>query len=252
MSPAAARRCAALARHLAPVIGEEVADVNHGRTLAASSVDGAKDAGSLSYERAMAAFRNPDSGAFQFQDRRKEGGLRIAYRAIEFYEFDEKLADIERSDFGTGFYELVDGRLAFKPAEREGWDRQRRWIILDRVRACMQRGGAIIGAFDVQKTGHQVLVGAVVLDGQWMGKGMDTLDVSFLFVASKLPERYLTQGGKQKDFRNAGIEDTLWSKIVAEAKARGARKLYISAAANLGGIIKLPGMTQPLAPSAYL
>merc|ERR1712217_788952 len=120
------------------------------------------------------------------------------------------------------------------------------------VRACAQRGGAILGAFDIQKSGHQVLVGAAVLDGQWIGKGMDTLDLSFLFVASKLPDHYIKEGGTQKAFQGAGIEQVLFEKISAEAKSRGARQLYISAAMHLGGLMKLPGMTQPLAPSAYM
>lgn len=210
---------------------------------------GDKDAGTLSYERATAAFSSQDSARASST---KHGGVRVVFRAIEFYEFDEKLADIDRSGSGAGIYGMVDSKLALDRTKDESWGRQRRWMIADRVRACVQRGGAIIGAFDIQPNRHQVLVGAAVLDGQWMGKGMDTLDVSFLFASSRLPDRYVEAGGTQKDFRTAGIEQTLFEKIAAEAKARGARQLYISAAAHLGALVKLPGMTQPLAPSAYM
>ena len=41
--------------------------------------------------------------------------------------------------------------------------------------AVVDNGGAIIGAFDLQPNGHQVLVGVTVLDGQWLGEAKDTL-----------------------------------------------------------------------------
>lgn len=108
----------------------------------------------------------------------------IAYRGIEFYEFEEKITDI---------------------APTPEWTDDRRVIIVDRVRECalvtsdltpwqfrrrcrpsahltiaslvlvLQRGAAMIGAFAVQPSGHQVLVGAAVLSGSPMGKGLDSL-----------------------------------------------------------------------------
>ena len=52
----------------------------------------------------------------------------------------------------------------------------RRALHTSRVRtAVVDNGGAIIGAFDLQPNGHQVLVGVTVLDGQWLAEAKDTL-----------------------------------------------------------------------------
>ena len=48
-----------------------------------------------------------------------------------------------------------------------------------------------------------------------------------------------------------GIEQVLFEKISTEAKARGARKLFISAAANLGPHLEIPGMVQGRAPPSH-
>ena len=47
------------------------------------------------------------------------------------------------------------------------------------------------------------------------------------------------------------IEATLYAKMLAEAKARGARKLYVSAASNLGAHVAIEGMTQPRAAPSH-
>ena len=43
----------------------------------------------------------------------------------------------------------------------------------------------------------------------------------------------------------------LLEKISAEAKARGARKIFVSAVANLGPHLAIPGMTQPRARPSH-
>ena len=133
------------------------------------------------------------------------------------------------------------------------WDDDRRVIICDKVREAALNGAALIGAFAVQPTGHQVLVGAAVLDGRPMGRGLDSLDLIFLTVGTSVREVYLKgdKPGTQLDLASMGIEQVLFDKISAEAKARGARKLFISRAANLGEHLDLPGMVQGRArPSA--
>ena len=52
----------------------------------------------------------------------------------------------------------------------------------------------------------------------------------FLFVSKELKPKYVEAGASQKNFRDAGIGGTLLERIAAEAEARGAKKLYISAA----------------------
>eukprot|EP01045_Picozoa_sp_COSAG04_P003382 COSAG04_NODE_137_length_23739_cov_18.665764_10_plen_102_part_00 len=96
----------------------------------------------------------------------------------------------------TGFYAVEDGDLKLheEPDELPDWDDERRYptppqphlhhvhlglrraLHTSRVRtAVVDNGGAIIGAFDLQPNGHQVLVGVTVLDGQWLGEAKDTL-----------------------------------------------------------------------------
>ena len=137
------------------------------------------------------------------------------------------------SEARTGSYFVgADGALTLDPTPDQvaDWDDERRAMHTERIRVCVEEnGGVIIGAFDLQPSGHQVLVGATVLDGTWMGAQRDTLDMYFLFASRKLKQRYVDQGGEAKDFRDAGIGGTLLEKVAAEAKARGAKNLYISA-----------------------
>ena len=118
-----------------------------------------------------------------------------------------------------------------EPDELPDWDDDRRAMHCERVKtSVLENGGAIIGAFDLQPNGHQVLVGASVLDGRWLGKNQDTLDMYFLFVSNTLKEKYISVGGTQKAFRSGGVGGELLERCMLEAKARGAAKLYISAA----------------------
>jgi hypothetical protein len=68
------------------------------------------------------------------------------------------------------------------------------------------------------------------LDGTWFGKDSDTLDMYFLFVSRTLKQQYVDAGGTQRDFRSGGVGGELFQRCCMEAKARGAKKLYISAA----------------------
>ena len=48
------------------------------------------------------------------------------------------------------------------------------------------------------------------------------------------------------------VDATLYAtKMLAEAKARGARKLYVSAASNPGAHVAIEGMTQPRAAPSH-
>ena len=60
------------------------------------------------------------------------------------------------------------------------------------------------------------MAGLACLDGRWMGAQQDTLDLYFLFTS--------------RSSRGTGIGGELFEKVAAEATARGAQKLYITAA----------------------
>jgi len=167
-------------------------------------------------------------------------------------EFEEKISDIDRSGLPAGFFGLVDGHLAMDPEpEATDWDDDRRTMIVDRVRACVQRGGSILGAFNLNPGPHQIMVGVAVLDGEPMGKGMDSMDLALLAVGTRLRDVYVERGSTQFDLVESDIEATLYAKMLAEAKARGARKLYVSAASNLGAHVAIEGMTQPRAAPSH-
>ena len=52
----------------------------------------------------------------------------------------------------------------------------------------------------------------------------------FLFSSRTLKQKYVDAGGEPTDYRDAGIGGTLIEKIMGEARARGAKNMYISSA----------------------
>ena len=52
----------------------------------------------------------------------------------------------------------------------------------------------------------------------------------FLFSSRTLKQKYVDAGGEPMDYRDAGIGGTLIEKIMGEARARGAKNMYISSA----------------------
>lgn len=78
-------------------------------------------------------------------------------------------------------------------------------ILLD----CFDRGGVFYGAFD-----GETLTAASVLDGRFMGREQDQLQLKFLHVGRR--------------YRQEGLGRTLFEKAVARARELGARRLYIS------------------------
>ena len=55
-------------------------------------------------------------------------------------------------------------------------------------------------------------------------------DRYFLFSSRTLKQKYVDAGGEPTDYRDAGIGGTLIEKIMGEARARGAKNMYISSA----------------------
>jgi GNAT superfamily N-acetyltransferase len=167
-------------------------------------------------QRVHAAFSCADSCAYRVVEQQ---GRRVIYRGIEYAEFARKVHDIDRSESRSGSYTLDGaGSLVLDRTldTISDWTDERRAMHSERVRTCVERGGIICGAFDLQPDGYQTLVGAAVLDGEWMGAAHDTLDMYFLFASRNL--------------RDAGVGGALLERVSDEARARGAKQLYISAA----------------------
>ena len=111
-----------------------------------------------------------------------EGG--IEYRVL--YDLSEiDLTGIDRSESRSGHYEYVgdigDGviKLVEEQDEMSGWDDERRTLHMENFAGCIKRGGLVVAAFDGLR-----LVGAAVLDGEWMGRNKDMLDMCVLRPAS--------------------------------------------------------------------
>jgi GNAT superfamily N-acetyltransferase len=151
----------------------------------------------------------------------------INYREISCSELGRHIRSIDRSETRRGSYKMVvDGQpspvvtaqgvltLDSTPDELPNWTDAQIASHLERIERCVANGGVIIGAFDTC-AGHEVMVGLSVLDGKWIGDEVDTLDMYFLFAT--------------REMRGRGVGRTLIEKISAEAKARSAAALYISA-----------------------
>ena len=132
-------------------------------------------------------------------------------RLLQRYEIP-LIWQIERREVIKNVYYLRDGRLALEPEhyDMQGWPpgeaEHYTPILLD----CHDRGGTFWGAFE-----NDILVGAAILEGRFIGSQQETLQLKFLHVS--------------RDYRKRGIASTLFNLAVEEAKAFGAKKLYISA-----------------------
>ena len=119
---------------------------------------------------------------------------------------------IDRREIIENIYSLDSGSLVLKPDyfELQGWPpgetEHYTPILLD----CYDRGGMFWGVFE-----NDQLVGVAILENEFIGSQKDTLQLKFLHVS--------------RDYRNCGLGSTLFKMAVEEAKARGAKKVYISA-----------------------
>ena len=123
-----------------------------------------------------------------------------------------KLAEIDRTESVDGIYYVRQGALVL---EREHWDvpdwspaeKQRRIAALQ---ADYDRGCLFFGALD-----GLVLAGMAVLDPHPLPTGVDRLNLAGLWVSHA--------------YRGQGVGRALVQLAVAEAEARGARAVYVSA-----------------------
>ena len=133
---------------------------------------------------------------------------------IRFLQRDEipLIWQIDRREIIENIYSLENGKLVLKPDyfDMQGWPpgetEHYTPILLD----CYDRGGMFWGVFENDR-----LVGVAILENEFIGLQKDTLQLKFLHVS--------------RDYRNCGLGSTLFKMAVEEAKARGAKKVYISA-----------------------
>jgi predicted N-acetyltransferase YhbS len=120
--------------------------------------------------------------------------------------------NIDRREWIDKIYRLENGTLVLHPHHFDvpGWpageSEKYTPILLD----CFDRGGWFYGAFD-----DAALIGVVVLESKSIGKRNDQLQLKFLHVS--------------RAYRKNGLGAKLFELARSTARARGAKRLYISA-----------------------
>ena len=119
---------------------------------------------------------------------------------------------IDRSEVIEAVYYLEHGTLVLKPEfyDMRGWPEGEADIYRPLLETCYDQGGWFHGLFD-----NDLLIGVAVLEGKFIGRERDQLQIKFLHVSS--------------DYRHRGLGRKLFDLSAVEARARGARRLYISA-----------------------
>lgn len=133
---------------------------------------------------------------------------------IRFLQRDEipLIWQIDRREIIENIYVLENGKLVLKPDyfNIQGWPSGETEHYTPILLDCYDRGGMFWGVFENDR-----LVGVAILENEFIGSLKDTLQLKFLHVS--------------RDYRNCGLGSTLFKMAVEEAKARGAKKVYISA-----------------------
>jgi predicted N-acetyltransferase YhbS len=119
---------------------------------------------------------------------------------------------IDRSEVINGVYHLENGALRLRPEHYDlpGWPPGEAEKYTPILEACHDRGGWLYGLFDDQR-----LIGAAVLDSDFIGKNGDQLQLKFLHIS--------------RPYRHQGWGQRLFSLAQVEAAQRGAKSLYVSA-----------------------
>jgi len=134
----------------------------------------------------------------------------VTIRELKRHEIRD-IWSIDRAEVVNRVYHWEGGELVLKPehynmeGRRPGEPEQYSPILLD----SFDLGGTFYGAFD-----GRTLVGAAVLDSQFIGRDKDQLQLKFLHVS--------------RAYRRAGLGRALFQTAVSRAAELGARRLYIS------------------------
>lgn len=125
----------------------------------------------------------------------------------------EQVWTIDRSEVIDHIYYYDQGTLVLKPEHYnlDGWPPGETEATTPMLIDCFARGGWFYGLFDDER-----LIGAAILDSQWLGRERNRLQLKFLHVS--------------KSYRKQGLGRRLFALAQAEARERGAQRLYISAA----------------------
>lgn len=119
---------------------------------------------------------------------------------------------IDRAETIDGIYTLVDGALELRPEhfEAHGWPPGEAELYTPILLDCFDQGGWFCGAFE-----GDTLVGVVVLEGRFIGRAHDMLQMKFLHVS--------------RGMRGQGLGVRLFELARSVARERGAQRLYVSA-----------------------
>ena len=124
----------------------------------------------------------------------------------------EQVWTIDRGEVIENIYSFEHGTLVLKPEHHDvpGWRPGTAERHTPALIDCFDRGGWCYGLFDDAK-----LIGVAILDGKFIGRTKDQLQLKFLHVS--------------RDYRKHGRGRHLFALAQAEAGERGAKRLYISA-----------------------
>jgi predicted N-acetyltransferase YhbS len=124
----------------------------------------------------------------------------------------EQIWTIDRSEVIDHVYHFEDGALVLKPEhyDMRGWPPGEAATYTPLLIECFDRDGWFCGVFDDAR-----LVAVAVLDSKPIGANHDQLQLKFLHVSN--------------GYRGRGLGRRLFELAQDEARARGARRLYISA-----------------------
>ncbi|WP_408011839.1 GNAT family N-acetyltransferase [Pseudalkalibacillus sp. A8] len=92
----------------------------------------------------------------------------------------------------------------------EDWDENKKRLVLQELRNSIQYGGIVAGSFS-----EAPLIGFASVEGEFFGSNDDYLELSYIHVSN--------------EYRNKGVGNKLFKMCCAEAKQKGAYKLYIAA-----------------------
>ncbi|MBM7569260.1 GNAT family N-acetyltransferase [Paenibacillus sacheonensis] len=134
----------------------------------------------------------------------------ISFRKLTLADV-HKLTDIDRSETIDILYRMHNGVLNETPAAHEcpTWDEELTREMQGRFIHELQNDGVAVGAFD-----GELLVGFGVLAHQFRGREHDQLQIDLMFVSRR--------------YRRQGIGTRIMNDLSVEARARGAKYLYIS------------------------
>lgn len=90
------------------------------------------------------------------------------------------------------------------------WNEEKKAQVIESLQNCVSKGGIVTGAFIDDK-----LIGFANVESEFFGRNSEYLELPYIHVSN--------------EYRNCGIGKKLFNLCCKEAKAKGAKKLYIAA-----------------------